>query len=113
MLAHCSTQKKITYAIPPEYTPDQKKELIAKLDKGRAMYKEYCSNCHGIFKKGIDGIPDFSVQQINIYADRYITHDPQNHASSMEMAPEQLDMILSFLRFRATAGLKADTSGPR
>jgi mono/diheme cytochrome c family protein len=111
LLAHCTTQKKITYNIPPEYTPEQKKEFLAKMERGKKLYKEHCTNCHGIFKKGVDGMPDFTVQQINIYAERYITHEPQNHAVAMEMAPEQLDMILSFLRARATKGLQMDNDG--
>jgi cytochrome c5 len=111
ILSNCSTEKKITYIIPPNYPETERKQLLAELDQGKMLYKEYCTACHGIFKKGVDSIPDFSKQQINLYAERFMFKDLKNHAIAMEIGGDQVYKILSFLRFRATKGLKPDASG--
>jgi len=104
LLSQCARQKKIVYNIPANYPEDKKKTLLATLDKGKKLYKTNCSKCHGIFTKGTDGIPNFSDQQIDNYSGAFMRRDRKNHALAMQMSPEQLNEVLTFLRYHKTSG---------
>jgi mono/diheme cytochrome c family protein len=96
----CATRNKITYNIPANLPEANRKKLVEVLDKGQALYKENCTDCHGIFTKGKDGIPDFTNRQIDNYSARFLRRDPKNHAVFIKMSPEQLNEVLAFLRYK-------------
>jgi len=96
----CATGPKITYNIPPNYPKEKKDKLIADLDKGKELYKINCSQCHGIFTKGEDKIPNFTNKQIDNYAARFMRRDPKNHAAAIKMSTAQLNEVLEFLRYK-------------
>ena len=102
----CATAYKVTYNIPPEYTGDRREELLGILDRGKALYKANCSECHGIFTKGKDKIPNFTSVQLDNYSSKFIRKDPTNHAVAVNMEPGQLTEVLLFLRYK-----KRDTTG--
>ncbi len=104
----CATRSKVTYDIPPNYPEERKKEIIALFNKGKELYKANCSECHGIFTKGKDNMPDFTTTQLDNYSTRYIKGDLKNHAVARQMSPEQLNNVLLFLRYKKTK--KADTT---
>jgi mono/diheme cytochrome c family protein len=99
-LPQCSTHHKITYNIPPSYSKEQKEKLTTELNKGKELYKINCSQCHGIFTKGEDKIPNFTNKQIDNYAARFIRRDPKNHAAAIKMSITQLNEVLEFLKFK-------------
>jgi mono/diheme cytochrome c family protein len=103
-LSQCARQKKIVYNIPADYPEDKKKELMVTLDKGKKLYKANCSKCHGIFTKGEDGIPNFTDQQMDNYSAGFMRRDRKNHALVLQMSPEQLNQVLTFLRYHKTSG---------
>jgi hypothetical protein len=96
----CASQKKTTYVFPPALNQQKRDSLTLLCEKGRLIYKEHCTGCHGIFAKGKDDVPNFSKQQIDMYASRASLRDPTNHAVMLEMPMEQLDAIQLFLLFR-------------
>jgi len=100
LVAQCAPEVKVEYVLPHYMTEQQKSELKVKLDKGMALYKPNCSGCHGIFKKGKDGIPNFTAKQINSYRAGHELHDSSNHAFAMKMPPEDLEAVLYFLLAR-------------
>jgi mono/diheme cytochrome c family protein len=100
LLLSCQTGNKVAYVLPPDTPPDQKKELVADIHKGQALYKIYCTECHGVFAKAKDGVPDFTDIQIDNYSAKFLRHDPKNHAVTRKMSPEQMNDILMFLRYR-------------
>lgn len=100
MLMQCAVQQKTTYNIPA-YLPEEKKtELMANLEKGKQLYIKYCSDCHGIFKKGKDSIPDFTNKEIADYTVAYKANDSKNHAAAKKLLPEEMSMIITFLQLR-------------
>lgn len=107
MHIQCSVQHKTTYDLPGDLTPERETELLANLEKGRILYKSYCSSCHGIFTKGKDGIPNFTEKEIVSYMTAYQNNDEKNHAVIKQLLPEELSMIMTFLRLRKFKG-KAD-----
>jgi cytochrome c553 len=107
MLIQCAVQKKTTYDLPGDLTPERETELLANLEKGKILYKTYCSSCHGIFTKGKDGIPNFTEKEIVSYMTAYQNNDEKNHAVIKQLLPEELSMIMTFLRLRKFKG-KAD-----
>jgi mono/diheme cytochrome c family protein len=102
VLLQCACSHKVAYNIPTNYPEDKRKELMVILDKGKKLYKENCSECHGIFTKGKDKVPNFSSTQIDSYSARFLRRDPKNHAVVRNMSPEQMNDILAFLRYKKT-----------
>jgi mono/diheme cytochrome c family protein len=109
LLTQCATRNKVTYNIPDNCPEERRKELIALFKKGEVLYKANCSDCHGIFTKGKDNIPNFTNQQLDNYSTRFIRGDVKNHAVVRNMSPEQLNNVLLFLRYKKTK--QADTTG--
>jgi mono/diheme cytochrome c family protein len=101
LMAQCAAQKKTEYDIPSHVPPEVKVKLIERAEKGKILYKQHCSGCHGIFTKGKDGIPNFTQTQIdNYHATAIIGLDPKNHAVAQKMSSEQIDYVITFLRIR-------------
>jgi mono/diheme cytochrome c family protein len=108
LLVECKTQSKAEqtdkteYAIPSNVSEANKAALIEKVDKGKVLFKIHCSDCHGIFSKGQDSIPNFTKDQIDNYRSRTITF--QNHPSLRKLSADQFDAILTFLQYRKVTG---------
>ena len=101
VISQCASQKKTEYDIPSHVPAENKKILIERAEKGKVLYKTYCSDCHGIFTKGKDSIPNFTKTQIdNYHATALIGLDQNNHAVAKKMSAEQIDYIITFLRLR-------------
>ena len=100
VLSKCASQRKTEYDIPSHVPPENKALLIARAEKGKVLYKTYCSGCHGIFTKGKDGIPNFTKMQIDNYNAMFIKGDPKNHSVARKLSQDQLNYILTFLRLR-------------
>lgn len=96
---HCNSNK-VTYNIPSYYTGERKTELMSNLEKGKILFKENCSSCHGIFTRGKDGMPNFTDKEIKNYMTAYQTNDQKNHAVIKKLLPEEMSMILTFLQLR-------------
>jgi len=104
LFTQCASRHKIAYNIPADYPESKRKEFIGLLDKGQQLYKANCSECHGIFTSGKDGIPNFSKVQIDNYSARFINRDPRIHAVLRKMSPDQLNQVLAFLRYKKSDG---------
>ena len=100
LLTQCNSPKKMEYNIPATASGEYKIALQERLDKGKNLYKIYCSGCHGIFSKGKDSIPNFSEQQIDNYNALFVKQDAKSHAVARKLSQEQIDYILTFLRLR-------------
>lgn len=88
------------YDIPEHVTQKNREALIEKCDKGKVLYKIHCSECHGIFTKGKDSIPNFtSIQIDNYHSTALIGIDAKNHAVAKKMSAEQVDQVITFLRY--------------
>ena len=96
----CTVQKKIEYSIPAYLPAEKKTELLANLEKGKQLFKIYCSECHGILKKGKDSIPDFTHKEIVDYTVAFKAFDKRNHAVAKKLLPEEMSMIVTFLQIR-------------
>ena len=99
-VAQCAVSKKISYNIPSYYRGERKTELMVNLEKGRLLFKENCSGCHGIFTKGKDSVPNFTSQEIKNYLTAYQTNDQKNHAVMKKLLPEEMSMVMTFLQMR-------------
>lgn len=99
-LFRCAIRNKITYNIPENYPAARKTQILDICEKGKVLYKTYCSECHGIFTKGKDKVPNFTNTQIDNYSVRFLRRDPGNHAVAMNMNPEQLNQVLTFLSYK-------------
>jgi mono/diheme cytochrome c family protein len=102
-VSQCSSEKKTEYDIPSHVPAENRALLIERAEKGKVLYKTYCSGCHGIFTKGKDGVPNFTKTQIdNYHATALIGLDQTNHAVAKKMSSEQIDYVVTFLRLRKT-----------
>ena len=99
----CKTQKKTEYYIPPDVAQENRVIFIERFQKGKVLFKINCSDCHGIYSKGRDSVPNFTKQQIDNYT-ALILAKPKDHAVIKKISQEQLDYILTFLRLRIKEG---------
>lgn len=102
LFLQCACSHKITYNIPANYPEDKRKELVTRLDKGKELFKDNCADCHGVFTKGKEKVPNFTNTQIDNYSARFLRRDPRNHAVLRNMSPDQMNDILAFLRYKKT-----------
>jgi mono/diheme cytochrome c family protein len=100
LMSRCSLQHKSVYTFPDTFPEARRAELKAACDKGKILYKAHCTECHGIFTKGKDGVPNFTNIQIDNYSVRFLRRDPGNHAVAMHMSPEQLTQVLTYLTYK-------------
>lgn len=97
----CGKKNQTEYDIPEHVTQENRALFIERAEKGKILYKLYCGDCHGIFTKGKDSIPNFTKTQIdNYHATALIGLDPKNHAVAQKMSSEQIDYVITFLRIR-------------
>src|SRR5215831_5063926 len=88
VMIKCSAPRKTEYNIPPTASEEYKTLLKERLDKGKELYKIYCADCHGIFSKGKDSIPNFSKDQIDNYDALFVKKDPRSHAVARKLSQE-------------------------
>ena len=100
LFLQCNPSYKITYNIPANYPETKRNQLIELCEKGKELYKENCSECHGVFTKGKDKIPNFTNAQFDNYSARFMMRDAKNHAVAKKMSPEQLNQVILFLRYK-------------
>ena len=82
-------------------TDETRSIYMERLEKGKILYRQNCSACHGIFTKGKDSIPNFTKDQISNYrAAVMMANDKKNHMAAVKMSPQQLDYVILFLSLR-------------
>ncbi len=99
-LLQCATQSKVTYDIPANFPEARRQQIIEIFNRGKELFKTNCSECHGIFTKGKEKVPNFTNEQLDNYSIRFLNGDPKNHAVARKMSPEELNDVLLFLRFK-------------
>jgi mono/diheme cytochrome c family protein len=85
--------------ISPDVGPAVRDIQIQWFEKGKALYKVHCGDCHGIFTKGKDSVPNFTKTQIDNYNANTLVN-PEQHAAVRKMSTEQFNYIMTFLRLR-------------
>jgi cytochrome c553 len=108
-IAQCTVEKKMSYTVPSYFQGERKTQFLENLEKGRLLYKQNCSNCHGIFTKGKEGVPNFTNSEIKNYMTAYQSNDERNHAVIKKLLPEEMSMILTFLQYRKIDSLPQHT----
>ena len=100
LFSQCANKYKLVYNIP-DATPDAEREaLMETINKGKKLFKANCAECHGVFNKGKDNVPNFTNAQINNYSARVLRRDPKIHGAVLKMSAEQMNDVLTFLRYK-------------
>jgi cytochrome c553 len=107
-VVQCAGEKKVNYTIPSYFTGERRTALMDNLEKGKILYKTNCGNCHGIFSKGKESVPNFTNREIQNYMNAYQSNDQKNHAVLKKLLPEEMSMILTFLRYRTVDTTKVN-----
>jgi len=85
--------------VSPDIGPAVRDVQIQWFEKGKALYKIHCDDCHGIFTKGKDGVPNFTKTQIDNYKSSALAN-PEEHAAIKKMSMEQFNYVITYLRLR-------------
>jgi hypothetical protein len=85
--------------ITPDIGPEVRDIQIQWFEKGKVLYKIHCGDCHGIFAKGKDGVPNFTQKQIDNYK-AMVLANPGDHQVIKKISEEQFNYIMAFLRLR-------------
>ena len=99
LAVHCTVNKPTEYNIPPDVGEANRKALVERFEKGKILYINNCSACHGIYTKGKDSVTNFTKQQIDNYTVMALAN-PKNHAVLKKISADQFDYITTFLRLR-------------
>lgn len=95
ILAQCASRK-IYYAYPAGLSTERRDELDEKLARGKKIFRKFCAQCHGVFGKGVDSIPNFTQEKLDSYTSGFIRGDMKNHAFAMQLNEQQLSDALIF-----------------
>src|SRR4051812_42896734 len=106
LFSQCSRYR-VSYNIPAQYPEAMRTEIKKTCDRGKILFKQHCSECHGVFTKGKDNIPNFSIVELHRYSEKYIMRDRTNHAVAIHMSPQQLGEVLTFLKYKSTKNKNA------
>ena len=103
LFAGCAAPAKLEFPVSPDVTPQNRALMIERYDKGKILFRNNCSGCHGIFAAGKDSVPNFSKEQIDNYNANFVKGDQRNHAIARKLSQQQIDYILTFLRLHGEA----------
>ncbi|MBK7854756.1 MAG: c-type cytochrome [Bacteroidetes bacterium] len=98
----CKTQQRVDYKYLERLNPETRNQLYVRLERGKEMYKNHCSSCHGIFTGGKEGMPNFSEQEVEEYKIKAAMKDSTNHAVAASLTQDNLAEIFMFLRYVKT-----------
>jgi hypothetical protein len=102
LLVQCASQSNVEYNIPNEIKPEDRAELIPKLEKGRALYAIHCGSCHSKRLRGKNVIPNFTINMMSGYKKGLINSNPI-HAENLnpkKVNPDDLNKIMLFFLFK-------------
>ncbi|MCC6752666.1 MAG: c-type cytochrome [Saprospiraceae bacterium] len=99
LVMQCSP-KNSEYLIPENMNPSSKQSLVSYLDRGKLLYGQFCSECHGINGGGKENIPNFSHAQLDIYQAKISMSAGKNHGMVDSLSYAEVESILNYLRFR-------------
>ena len=100
----CASKKEmpVAYNLPENLGEQEKVYVLADLETGRMLYKEYCSRCHGIFSAAKPPAPDFSKVEVKTNMERAlrraVTRDPIGHRIIRRMMPDEVNQTLGFIQ---------------
>ncbi|GIV33226.1 MAG: hypothetical protein KatS3mg031_0761 [Chitinophagales bacterium] len=99
---HTDIRNILTYT-PQGVSTLSEEQIKSTYLRGYHLYKATCSSCHGLSSTGKDTIPAFTFNQLDNYKTSATRGDPDNHAVTKKLSPEQLSDILTFLYFKTLA----------
>lgn len=94
------------YFIPEGINKDSRNHLVVYLNKGKELYKEFCSGCHGIYSQVQDDTPSFTEYQLEMYKAKLSMKQGEQHEFTENLSYEEIESILNFLRFKKPSKLK-------
>lgn len=107
--------------MPWYFALTENKKLIENNNlPGEALFKIYCSSCHGIDKKGSVAAPDIS-QKVKIYSESKLENILKKGVGPMpafkHLPQQQINNLISFLKGKSTqdfhtAGLSVESEEP-
>jgi hypothetical protein len=89
--------KRLMPPVPPSFSSADSARLIANWRLGIKFYNASCAECHGIFGKGKDSIPNFSKEEMDDYASGLLSQDKLNHAVMSNMTMDELNAVFLFI----------------
>lgn len=91
---------KMEYNFPEQMAPDIKAEYQKLADKGLALYQLACAQCHGKKSKGKEFIPDFTVEQLELYQIRVANATHETQLTDAALSAEELSLITTFFMYK-------------
>lgn len=88
------------YNLPESLDQSTKSSFVDYLEHGKNLYKEFCTQCHGIHSAGRDSVPNFTNAQLDMYAAKFRIQTTAVHGFVDRLSYDELENILNYLRFR-------------
>lgn len=102
----CWAQKsKMPEVVMPKEMPQEiAVQNVAAAEKGYALYQLTCSKCHGGDVKGRSAIPDFTVEQLELYQIRIANSVHEDVLDDRSLTSEELAQITTFFMYKKPIG---------
>jgi len=104
----CVTQKKVEYDLPVGMNPEVLPNFLERFNKGKALYKIICADCHKIKINGKTVVPDFTAAQLDTYK-RNFRQTNKEHSEKLtekSMSENELDYIIYYLTYKKRNTIK-------
>lgn len=104
----CVTQKKVEYDLPVGMNPEVLPNFLERFNKGKALYKIICADCHNIKINGKTVVPDFTAAQLDTYK-RNFRQTNKEHSEKLtekSMSENELDYIIYYLTYKKRNTIK-------
>ncbi|MBK8089915.1 MAG: hypothetical protein IPK31_19445 [Chitinophagaceae bacterium] len=98
----CATQKKVEYDLPIGMSPSVIPNFLERYNKGKALYKIICADCHNKKTNGKTVVPDFTPAQLDTYK-RNFRQTNKEHTEKLtekSMSENELDFIIYYLTYK-------------
>ena len=90
----------VQYDFPPEMAADIQKQYKELADKGLILYQLTCAKCHNNKVRGKDVIPDFTVEQLELYQIRIANATHESQLTETALNAEELSLITTFFMYK-------------
>lgn len=90
----------VEYNFPNEMAADIQKQYKELADKGLILYQLTCAKCHNGKGKGKDAIPDFTVEQLELYQIRIANATHESQLTETALNAEELSLITTFFMYK-------------
>ena len=108
----CASQKQVDYVLPVGMNPEITNVFLERFNKGKALYKIVCADCHNKKVNGKTIVPDFTPLQLDTYMHNFRQKNKE-HSERLtvnSLSENELDYVIYYLTYKKKNPVKKTNS---